>query len=165
LDDEYFRTAMASLGYPNEIAKAVWKERVVASQFSRRPALKKVLAESIFPISVETPAGIYLGQAEGVKFEAKRINRVIEKILRGLYRHHYPEVILGSEVSIETNMLVIDNKIGELVQQLRHEQIGGDTFHYWRGVAEEDGRESLWVFAFYTRIFFSAATSRISGFG
>jgi hypothetical protein len=40
-------------------------------------------------VEVRSPLGLYLGHAEGLKFSISRINRVVKRIVIGLYWHHH----------------------------------------------------------------------------
>lgn len=132
-DDEYFRTTMSMLGYPGTVAARVWTERVVGSQFLRRPALRNALSSSLSLVEVRSPEGLYLGQAHQVKVLAKRVNSVVERILRGLYSHHYPETSLHSGVVVEINMIRPTATVADITSGLIHAEIGSGVAHQLHG--------------------------------
>jgi hypothetical protein len=81
-------------------------------------------------------------------------NRVIEKITRGLYYHHFGEPIPLS-TSIRISMFI--NSLPEepnrfIGAELDRRNIGGvDRFAYAFGRIEEDPEASMWVYQFYRR--------------
>lgn len=157
LDEEYFRACVATQGYWNPIGEWIWDNKVVGSTFHRSPALKKTITSTYVNVPVRTPSGLYLGEQGALHYRVDRLQRVIEKICRGLFTHHHPEVDL-SDVLFEVNMTRISGDIKSILQLLKRDSIGGDTFVYWRGIGEEDPRQSLWFFLFYTQTLFTATT-------
>jgi len=157
-DDEYFRVAVAVQGATRSSGLRIWKDKVVGSSFRRSAKLRSAVAQTLFPMPVVSPAGLYLGNVECVTFDSQRVNRVIEKIVRGLYRHHHPEVLLGAEVRMDVDMVLGNEVTASVCRGLRGERVGGDVFCYWRGVVDDVPQESCWVLAFYLRTFFSVHT-------
>lgn len=159
LDDEYFRVAIAAQGYWSKSGRRIWEEKVVGSTFVRSPALRKVLTDSIIPIPLDRRSEHFPEAEEGIHFDRGRINRVLNKVLRGLYRHHYPTIDLGAEITTEFEMIAPSAEACELLNVLKREDIGGDSFRYWRGLSKDDLRVSIWAFSFYDRTYFRAITA------
>lgn len=97
-----------------------------------------------------------------VEFDKSRIDRVVLRIVRGLFRHHYPSIILDSKVKLSVEMFYRNQDKDETLRTLKREEIGGDIFRYWRGLANSDLRESIWALAFYDQTLFSVSTEVVT---
>jgi len=160
LDDEYFRVFVAGQGYNDEIGKWIWGHKVINSSLKRSPALNAELVKNITPIDSYSSGGIYLGKKEGIFFEVNRVNRIIEKICRGLFTHHHPEIDI-SGMNCDINRINIDKEKLQILSSLKRESIGGDTFIYWRGFDNQGSCKSFWAFLFYTSTMFIVSTNPI----
>jgi hypothetical protein len=99
-------------------------------------------------------------------------DRIVQKITRGLYHHHFGE-ILAPTTPIEVTFidsLSLSQKIDSLnwlrqtINRLCQCNIGGvDRFAYAFGRTPEEPRLSLWVYQFYTRHWAAAITGYITG--
>jgi len=159
LDEEYFRACVATQGYWHPIGEWIWENKVIGSTFHRSPTLKKAIASTYTTVPIQTPSGLYAGEQGALLYRADRLQRVVEKICRGLYTHHHPEVDL-TDVLVEVNMTRINDGLKNILPLFKRESIGGDTFIYWRGIHEEDARQSIWFFLFYTQTLFTVCTRR-----
>lgn len=87
MDDEYFRLCMTAISAPYDaIAKKVWEGPTMRGY--HRPemsGLKKATLNNLQVVEVHTQGGIYLGTAEALFQEPGRIQRVVNRISRGLY--------------------------------------------------------------------------------
>lgn len=86
-DEEFFRVWLASASYEHPEARQLWTSRVRPG-LAARPAFQAGLRQRMFPGEVRTREGLYLGTVNGMLAERARIDRVIEKMVRGLHRHH-----------------------------------------------------------------------------
>ncbi|MBT4483019.1 MAG: hypothetical protein HOC71_04995 [Candidatus Latescibacteria bacterium] len=160
LDEEYFRTFVATQGYNNKIGKWVWNNKVINSTLKRSPALNTELLKNIINIDTYSLGGIYLGKQNSIVYDKKRINSVVEKICRGLFSHHHPEInITGMKCKI--NMVNVNNETIKNLSSLKIRSIGKDTFIYWYGFSNKNLYDSFWAFLFYTRTMFSISTKPI----
>ena len=157
LDEEYFRACVATQGYWHPIGQWIWENKVVASTFHRSPALKRSLASTYTVVPVHTPGGLYIGQHGALLYRVDRLQRVVEKICRGLFAHHHPQVDLRN-VLFDVNLTQIADNLKSILPLFVRTSIGGDTFVYWRGLASDDARHSLWFFLFYTQTLFTVST-------
>lgn len=87
LDEEFLRVWLASTSYEHPEARALWTARVRPGLASR-PAFRAGLRQRLVPAEVRTREGLYLGKVDGMLAERSRIDRVVEKMVRGLHRHH-----------------------------------------------------------------------------
>jgi hypothetical protein len=148
-DDEYFRICiLAQL----DVSPTGWKisnEKVIGSSLKRSPSLRKHLPNSLIPVKVRSPSGLYLGDAEALQFAERRINHVVKRIVRGLYWHHY-RISLLPDVSF---LVLKDPDISGVVNIIQNHtklvSVEAKTFQYRYGVAAEDPRQSVWLLRFY----------------
>jgi len=114
-------------------------------------------------VSVTTPAGILLDDRVAGHWPADAHDPVITKMIRGLYFHHFGE-ILGDKASTKVHWLRYLNS--ELRQLWTELPLGGalanEIFLYRCGNAVENPLYSVWMFVFYGRHFASGYTSPIS---
>jgi len=87
-DDEYFRAYVVTPAFEDPTGRKMWDEKVFGSSMRRSPKLKAMLVNSLRKVEVKSPGGIYLGDRREVGFSRSRIDRIVEKIIRGLYSHH-----------------------------------------------------------------------------
>ena len=100
-------------------------------------------------MKLRSPSGVYLGDADALKFPKRRINPVVKRIVRGLYWHHY-----GRSLLPDIDFLVVkDPDISGIVDIIQNHTIlssvEAETFQYRYGVAVEDPDQSVWLLRFY----------------
>lgn len=102
LDEEYIRDRFSIAGQ-NDTAREVFQQGTRRSYLRPYEMLKSVtkldlINRDTVPVAIKTPAGIHIGNTTGIKIDAKRVNRVSIKIVKGLYYHH-----LGQRVPDDYN--------------------------------------------------------------
>src|SRR5215510_12431991 len=78
------------------VATQVYRQRVswnstgaVRRSFARNVQLRRSVIAGMVPrVEMFSPGGIYLGDAPAIHFERTRVYPSLEKMVRGLYRHH-----------------------------------------------------------------------------
>lgn len=100
-------------------------------------------------MKLRSPSGLYLGDAEAFQFPVRRINHVVQRIVRGLYWHHYRKSLLP-DVSF---LVMKDPDISGVFNIIQNHtdlaSVEAETFQYRYGVAAEDPRQSVWLLRFY----------------
>jgi hypothetical protein len=122
-----------------------------------------MIIDSICKIPLETDSGIYLGHAPALKFDQDRVNRVSQRIVRGLFFHEkgYP-VPLDYEVFGLLKQFGMEPLLETLQQQgikfptLRIIQSG--MFTYTFRATTEDPNTTMWLALFYQKLSFVAFT-------
>jgi hypothetical protein len=145
-----------SYDYPE--AKRVWDSKVRRS-LKRKPRFRQKLARDLMPVELITQGGVYLGKATALTAESKRINRVIQKIVKGLYYHHYGRRL--DDVSFEIYHNPNLNGGNPLIDAWRKTprcDVGKGVFTYWRAIAQDVPEGSMWWLLFYERVLFLAFT-------
>ena len=160
LDEEYFRVYITAGAKPGSEEYRLWNEKVVNSTLRRSPALQQKLSNDMDMIQEHHkshPLKLVSGNLApeelvpyALPFNAERIERVVEKIVRCLYFRHFKSVLSpDSKVSIGTEPLtekelertVIEHKgfVGEKIDEL---------FIYWFG-QHEKGVNFDWILLFH----------------
>ncbi|HSL84151.1 MAG TPA: hypothetical protein VLF66_15370 [Thermoanaerobaculia bacterium] len=161
LDDEYFRVYVAAGATPGTKLMRLWKEKVVGSSLARSGGLKGRLQDEYDQLvehAAKNPLELFGGGhlppellplVQG--FDAKRINRVVAKIVRCLYFHHKGEVLdAGLEIDVsplseETWNRTMSEPLGE---------VGHDREFVYR---EEGESPTVWRLIFYEHHAFTVA--------
>ncbi len=144
-DDEYFRLCMTMAAAPkDETAKKIWEGPVMRG-FHRpeMPGLKVSTLNSLKPIEIRTPAGLYLGRQEAMFQDAPRIQKVVSRIARGLYAHQIGKVLpLDWPV---TSDLINHNTAMPMFSlfNCRLKPVGNGEFHFDWKYLEGDDLEGL----------------------
>jgi hypothetical protein len=156
-DDRIFRNHLAIRvgGYRSSgQARKFWTEEAMPSIRKKRGDLRQI-ATSAVPIECYSPGGIYLGQNFGIPFNTDAHNRVVTRVVRGLYWHHFGEP-LGLETPvgitfINTSRLNWLDGLRPVLQHLIVCRIGGEAFEYAYGRATDAPLSSMWLLSFYRR--------------
>lgn len=156
VEDEDFRTYLSfQIGLQSHLTEKLWFDGAKKS-LERRKSLQQQIIASLRPIMVETKTGITSETAFEVP---ERVYvRVFERVVRGLYFHHFKK-ILGKEVPISISPLVgIDDNSLKLLEEIPVAAIGDPAFVYKYAVASDDENSSLWVMQLYEAHWIEAVT-------
>jgi len=84
-DEEYFRFALTSeeRTYEQQVAGQVWDQKVFPG-LQHSPKFANRILSQLHDVELHSPGGLYIGRATAVYGEQDRIQRVINKIARGL---------------------------------------------------------------------------------
>ena len=152
LDDEYLRAFLTSRPTRNPTGREIWDKKVVESTFIRSPKLREALRKTIRATELHTPAGLYLGTFHTIGWDAKRLKREFEKIVRGLY---FKEK--GSRLPLGLRFEFWDQSDFNMQYEILHfyataseKTIGiSDVFAYRFHVAQDDPSLGIWWLLFY----------------
>jgi hypothetical protein len=158
LDEEYFRACvLATKSNDHPEGRAVWKSRVVTGLVNR-PSLLRLIRSQIRQTAVHTPAGIYLGDYPTLDVDASRLERVIAKVVKGLYFHHVGKPLgdvamhITTEPNGEKRALAVTS---ELLAGRPGARLADGTFTYRFGIAEDKETASIWWLLFYDTALFT----------
>jgi hypothetical protein len=143
LDEEYFRVYISAGAQPGSEEYRLWEEKVENSTFQRSPALKQKLSNDMDMIREHHkshPLRLVSGNLAPeelvpytLPFNAERIERVVEKIVRCLYFKHFKSVLPpDSKVSIGTEPLT-EKELEKTVSECKG-SVGDkidELFIYW----------------------------------
>lgn len=77
--------------------------------------------------------------------------RVLRRIVRGLYYHHFGQIVETETVVDANPMRKLPAEFAEFLPDMVLANVGGDAFIYRYGRAMESPQDSLWVLWFYRR--------------
>ena len=178
-DDEYFRFVLTSRIDTSDHPEAEKVRQSIFRSLQRPEAegFKDLLRENMIDVDVHTTSGIYLRKGAGIRISHKRLNRVAERIVRGLYWYTF-EVRLPSDwtaVCRSDAILTVNDKemqeyiaavFGPMLKQPPARIIGNHVFEYWYQVEKDCNYSTAWLLRFYGSMDFICGTipaSRLSG--
>jgi len=156
--DSDFRVYLAAGVADNGVsANKLWKESSRATLRNNRKLLAK-LSSTIGEAEIRTASGIELGRRTTYHWPAHVFNSVIERIVRGLYFHHYHEILgprvmctVGFRLSLPAELIAATSNW--------HQYNVGDALVYRFGRAVESPLNSLWILQFYGGLWASFETT------
>ena len=166
-DDEYLRSVLISRAdieesqSTNELRSALIRSLSNLGQ----PGFQKAYARSVSSKRIFTPAGIFLGKHPVITVDNERLEKVLSKIIRGLYYHHMKKTLsreylikIISEDNLKRQALntkeFIKSKIFCFLDQTWLYEIGKNTFHYKYLLTREDNCAGAWILRFYKKVHF-----------
>lgn len=155
LDDEYFRVYVAAGARSGTRLMELWKKKVVNSSFARGGGLKGRLKderENVQEYARQNPLQLFGGGnlppvllplVQG--FDASRIVRVVEKIVRCLHLHHVGSVLAGN---LDVDVAPLSKRQWQEVFEERSGEVGHQNEFVYRFNTSESGAE-IWRLIFY----------------
>jgi len=158
-DEDYsLATFMFSEAGITDAGKILWKQRL-DRMFRKNLGLRRRLAKGFSYRPVVTATGIYLGHRMGLQFDERRFERVIQKIVRGLYYFEYGEA-LSAETEIMTLFLSTKARFETAVAYANQLAWGKrqwpGIFEYRCGRVPGVPQESVWLMRCYSNSHFWA---------
>lgn len=156
--DEVFRLYLAlQVGdLDDQIASAYFHEALRTYRHNKK--LQGEIMSGAEPLDLTTPSGIYLGQGLKVLWNSTAHDAVIERTVRGLYFHHFDE-ILPPNVGISPKWFAQpDEQLLKVVSGLEKKVVGENQFVYRFGKDKNLPWVSVWYFEFYGRHWAGAHT-------
>jgi hypothetical protein len=151
-DDEYFRAVILSSAKVSEEPPAQSVMESLLRSVGRSPGFAKLLINRIEEVEIVTEAGIYLGRDTALRLEVERIDRVTERIIRGLFFHekrcpvptNYQVIAKIQQFGLD---LILEKLQGIIFPELRIIQDG--LFCYTFHETDEDPNSGIWILLFY----------------
>jgi hypothetical protein len=132
-----------------ETAVRLWE--VARRGFHHNQRLRREVVASFRPIEIETPEGIIIGEGTGFEWDRASHDATIQKFTRGLYWHHYGEM-LPPDTPIEVTLVhEFPQHLLEMLGQQPVHMIGDQQFVYKFRRVDDDPSVSVWLQAFYGR--------------
>ncbi len=100
----------------------------------------------MYPVNIATKAGIITGKGIAVPWDNDAHDTTIERIIRGLFFHHYGKII-GDNASVNTYWFKEHQRI--LDDKLYETSIANGNFKYQYNKVEKAEFDSVWLFNFY----------------
>jgi hypothetical protein len=174
-DDEYFRLVVISRYDAGEHPEA---DRLMPKAWERvyRPEAKgfrRSMEKSMRTVEVFSPGGILLGTAPGYDVDLRRLNRVVKRMVSGLFYHEFGERVPDTHEAIAfaesgykgSNPATLEwlRAKCEAIQSSAARGRGEGVFTYWVRRTEEDPYTTGWVLVFYGAVGFLGFTTPKGG--
>jgi len=151
-DEEFFlATFMFTQGGVSEAGNKLWAEKL-HRMYEKNLGLKRKIAQALSYADILTPAGLFLGRKMAIQTDEKRFDKVVHKIVRGLYYFEYNEPL-----SITTEILSLflkQEQHFEAARQPVHQLKNGSRG--WEGIFEykfnrlgDSKEDSMWLIRFF----------------
>lgn len=146
VEDEDFRTYLSlQIGKQTDLMGKLWLQ-------SRKSLERRTQMRMAFLESIKSLGSTYQPKAAGrIAFEIpERVYvTVFERVVRGLYYHHFDE-ILGKEVAVSVAPLTgIDDISFQSIENWPTYSIGGNAFVYKVSRASDSPKSTAWVLQLY----------------
>jgi hypothetical protein len=107
------------------------------------------------PVEIKTKSGIFLGKSEQIIIDADRIDRVVERIVKGIY-YFETKVIMPLSNQFQINFIEPkDNFLrNNSLFGFKEKTFGRDTFKYWWKKVEEPTTTSVFSLSFFNSVDF-----------
>jgi len=160
-DEEFFlATFMFSSAGESPAGKQLWAQKIKGA-YKKNLGLRHKIVEHLKQADLLTPVGIFLGRKWTIKTDEKRFEKVVNKIVRGLYFFEYGEP-LSDDAEIMTLFLNQEEKLKEAAKIASELKIGS---RIWKGIFEyklnrvsESPTGSIWLFRFWDNANFWSLT-------
>lgn len=157
-DEEYFRDNFSMISKRSPAVKQLWGK--TRRSYLRRPLKLRNIKSRLVDLNLKTQGGIYLGKATGLKFDESKTNRVIEKIIKGLFFHHKKKILPSS---VRFHIFFNPTDILEAYFKLRiFGKRWNDVFCYAFLFAQDNTYSGFWWLEFYGSNLFLAALEDIT---
>jgi hypothetical protein len=165
-DDEYFRASLVFEGAEAGNSDAMGVLPAVHRSLRRPSAagFRQAFLSGIRPVERISPAGLHLGTTWERPVDRRRLNNVVARITRGLFRHHSGRRLpIECEVDAFTSRALSQGgaaTVLELIGDLRSpvHSIGNGAFSYRCSVAHDQENSSFWMFVVYGAFSFASLT-------
>lgn len=156
-DEEYFKIIMLVQAPEGQgDALNVWHGPVLR-QFNRTRSsgFTQMISEGVFQVSPSMPnfsnEGAFIGDSVSLRYDARRIKNVFEKIVRGLYWKHIGALI-GPIVLALRSLDRQDGAPTELMKPFIGSQLfdcGNSVLEYLFWIPDNNSGRTMWAFSFY----------------
>ena len=146
----------------NQIAEKLLKTSAMDTLNKNKKLTDNIIA-GLRPAYLATESGVIYDKADVVLWDNEAYNSIIERTVRGLYFHHYKQV-LGNKVGVTVCMLrKIPAELLEFMEFFAYNEIGHQgefVYKYMR--SEENPLYSMWIFQFYNSLFATGTTKPLA---
>ena len=163
-DDEYFRTVLVSCAsvFPNPNVLAVNKKLLRSMNRPEASAMASAIRKSLHVVDVKSRGGIYLCRSPAMKINEGRINRVANRIARGLFYiiHDYP---IPKKYEVKCLFMFKNTAAFSFPDEFfaqykglwkQPETIGENVFSYSYFLFVDDPNIMLFIYWFYDNLWF-----------
>ncbi|MEW6247533.1 MAG: hypothetical protein AB1555_12630 [Nitrospirota bacterium] len=156
--DEKFRMYLSlQAGVDSPEAQKLWENHAVRTMRHNKTLRNEILARTE-PVYLTTKAGVIFDKGCRVLWDSQAHDKTIERIIRGLYFHHFGE-ILSDRVTMKVQWLrKLTSDMDWASQGWHSNSIGGNIVLYRFARAKDNPLTSGWIFQFYRKHWASGYT-------
>ena len=168
-DDEYFRAMMVMRDDVTECADARFAGAEFLRALQRRDhvGLRNATLRNVVKARKYSESGLYLGLRDAYNVNPRRLDRVVRRIVRGLYWHEvggrlpldYTVAVFTSD-RLDGNLIAAAGlmRMAEFAASGTRVTFPGKSFEYAFRRASDNPNGSAWLMTFYGRVHFVALT-------
>jgi hypothetical protein len=167
-DDEYFkRILLMSAKIENETPSIIELREHLTRSFNNPKQSKFNIrfAKSISIKNIFTSSGLYLGREPVYFADYDRLNKILDKIIRGLFYYHERKILqkdyliksFTEEDLLKSSLKARESVRKTIIAPLNStilNELGKNTFKYRFRLTNLDKREGAWMLNFYSKITF-----------
>lgn len=153
-DEDFFRQFFAGFLMDRSAKAKEFMNGAVMRSIKRRPALAQQMFSQMRLVNLYTKSGIYVGRRTMYhvsSLDFKRVNSVVEKIIKGLFFHEFKQTIPNGwiiKILWITPKVEKEQDLANIARTLKWKIIKGDTFAYgWEFVPGT--YQSVWILDFF----------------
>jgi hypothetical protein len=159
-DEELMVYVSLQIGPEQNRTKKLWKTKALKA-LHRNKRFQREIISQMKDVWLTTDSGIMIEKQTAFLAKAEVYQTVFERTVRGLYFHHFRE-ILGNEVSVEVTPLTgIADEAYEITKDLPQNEIGGNALIYKYARTDQEPKTSLWVFQLYEKHWVLVSTEQV----
>lgn len=149
-DEELMIYVSLQIGMGDERTRILWKSNAMRA-LNRNKRFQRDIVAKMREVPVKATVGQEVETRTAFLAKAEVYKSVFERTVRGLFYHHFGE-ILGGDVSIEVCPLTdLSPEAYEITNVFPQNQIGGNALIYKYARIVGEPKASLWVFQLYER--------------
>jgi hypothetical protein len=158
-DDEYFRTVVLSADNLQadprtaKVTKSLLRSLVKLS----KKGFSHLMGKSLTIVELLTKSGLLVGKRPGIKIDSNRVTRVLVRILRALFYREFGFPVPG-DYTVDATF----DQYGERILPMHKRppfvpirRTANNIFLWTYAKASDDPLATLWIGAFYGKVFFA----------
>ena len=151
LDDEYFGFIIAAGSADFSQARELFREKV-KKKTKKHIALAKSILNNIRTKDIYS-GKIYLGTQDELKIDDVRINRIMVRITKGFYWHHFRKPLpVNHEIKVSIILPEFNQSQRNMIISLKNNIIGDDVLQYRYYRDPNNLLITYWFFLFFKRL-------------
>ncbi len=157
--EEKFRVLLSlQVGMDSPQTEKLWKKHALDT-LRKQPKLRSEILKSMEDVWVKTPGVVIAGKRTMIKWDNECHDQTIIKITKGLYFHHFGEILESGENIRPYFFYNLTPEMVNAFQEFPANSIGRNQFVYKFGRLDEKAEISVWLYQFFERHFSAAVTS------
>ena len=149
VDQQFLVDLGVHVGYQGGEGERFFTEHTLKT-LSKNRKLHRNIVNKIRPVNLTTPSGIVYEKAYAGEWNSEVHIKVMERIVRGLYYHHFSE-ILGLRSTVKTHFFQsLSDELVRISNDWNLYSFGsGDVVYKYARATQDSKTASVWLFQFY----------------